>query len=75
LAASLVAFEGRQYSVPLRFIGRPIDVYGCAGRVEIYASLDRIATFPRQTACRLLVDQAHYEGADDGCVASPAPAG
>jgi hypothetical protein len=37
---SLVAFEGRQYSVPFRFIGRTINVRGCAGRVEIYASLD-----------------------------------
>jgi transposase len=72
---SLVAFEGRQYSVPFRFIGRTIDVRGCAGRVEIYAGGDRIATFPRQTACRLLVDQAHYEGAADGRVASPVPLG
>jgi hypothetical protein len=72
---SLVAFEGRQWSVPFRFIGRTIEVRGCAGRVEIYASRDRIATFPRQAACRLLVDQAHCEGAAEGRVASPAPLG
>jgi hypothetical protein len=50
-------------------------VRGCAGRVEIYASRDRIATFLRQTACRLLIDQAHYEGAEDGRVASSVPLG
>jgi hypothetical protein len=30
----LVSFEGRQYSVPFRYLGQRVEVRGCAGRVD-----------------------------------------
>ncbi len=72
---SLVAFEGRQYSVPYGHAGGFVEVRGCAGTVEIYRRGDRVACFPRHTACRLLVDQSHYDGVSDAPVIAPAPLG
>ena len=34
-----------------------------------------VAQFPRGTQCRLLIDQAHYEGRSDDRVIAPAPLG
>jgi hypothetical protein len=31
----LVAFEGRQYSVPFRFVGERVEVRGIAGAVQV----------------------------------------
>jgi len=71
----LVAFEGRQYSVPYHCAGGVVDVRGCAGAVEIYRRGERIARFPRHTDCRLLVDQAHYDGPSSERIIAPAPLG
>lgn len=71
----LVAFEGRQYSVPYAHAGGLVEVRGCATDVEIYRGGQRLARFPRHTACRLLIDQAHYEGPCDQRVITPAPLG
>ena len=71
----LVSFEGRQYSVPFRFSGQPVQVRGCAQTVEIFAGGKKIASFPRGTDCRLLVDQEHYEGEGTPRVLVPVPLG
>src|ERR1019366_3144640 len=71
----LVAFEGRQYSVPYHHVGASVDVRGCVRTVEIYRRGDCIARFPRHTDCRLLIDQAHYDGPADARVAAPSPLG
>lgn len=71
----LVSFEGRQYSVPFLYAGREVRVRGCRGRVEVYHDGRLLSVFPRGTACRLLVDQDHYEGEGDGRVAAPTPLG
>ena len=71
----LVAFEGRQYSVPFACAGGSVEVRGCAATVEIYRHGERVASFPRHTACRLLIDQSHYEGAPTGHVLRPTPLG
>jgi hypothetical protein len=34
-----------------------------------------VATFPRHTECRLLIDQAHYEGSSSEEVTAPVPLG
>jgi hypothetical protein len=34
-----------------------------------------VAEYPRATPCRLLIDQAHYEGGPDERVARPTPLG
>jgi hypothetical protein len=72
---ALVSFEGRQYSVPFRFVGEQVEVRGCAGKVQIVKDCAIIATHPRATAARLLIDQAHYEGPGTERVLAPPPLG
>jgi transposase len=72
---ALVSFEGRQYSVPFRFIGERVEVRGCAGKVQIVKDCAVIATHPRATAARLVIDQAHYDGPSTERVLAPPPLG
>jgi transposase len=72
----LVSFEGRQYEVPFAFMRRSVQVRGCAGTVEVFSSEGRhLASYPRGTDCRLLLDQRHAEGPGDGRVMPPTPLG
>lgn len=71
----LIAFEGRQYSVPYQHSGSIVEVRGCADSVQIYRRCELAARFPRRTQCRLLVDQAHYDGPSDDGVVAPVPLG
>ncbi len=59
----LVCFEHRQYSVPFRFIGRELEVRGCADTVQVYAHAELVAEHPRGTDALIVLDPAHYEGA------------
>jgi len=71
----LVCFEGRQYSVPYPHVDQAVEVRGTATAVEIRHRGAVIATWPRATAQRLLVDPAHYQ-AIAGCpVPAPLPLG
>jgi hypothetical protein len=72
---ALVAFEGRQYSVPFAYVGRHVEVRGCATSVQILAEARIVATHPRHTRERLLIDPAHYEGPGTARVAAPVPLG
>ncbi len=74
-ASSLVCFEGRQYQVPFLQTGRIVEVRGCAEAVEIYSGRDLVATYPRRTDCRILLDQRLYDGEGDERVARPVPLG
>lgn len=58
----LVGFEGRQYSVPFAWVERQVQVRGCGQEVRIYGQGELLASFPRGTDCRLLIEQSHYEG-------------
>lgn len=72
----LVSFEGRQYEVPFVAMRRSVQIRGCAGTVEIYgADGQPLASYPRGTACRLLLDQRHAEGEGDDRVMRPTPLG
>jgi transposase len=71
----LVSFEGRQYSVPFRFAGERVEVRGCAGRIQVVKDCAVIATHPRATAARLVIDQAHYDGPSTERVLAPPPLG
>ncbi|HSW48870.1 MAG TPA: IS21 family transposase [Bryobacteraceae bacterium] len=71
----LVSFEGRQYSVPFVYVKRPVTVRGLPEKVAFYYDRKKIAEYPRNTDCRLLIDQGHYEGAADLRVARPTPLG
>jgi transposase len=71
----LVAFEGRQYSVPFAYLDRSVEVRGGAGTVQVLADQRIIAQHPRHTERRLLVDDAHYEGPGTATVQPPTPLG
>lgn len=71
----MVNFEGRQYSVPFRFVGREVEVRGLAGRVQILKDNAVIAVHPRHTDQLILRDEAHYEGEDTDRVRAPMPLG
>jgi transposase len=72
---SLVSFEGRQYSVPFRLIGQRVEVRGTAGQIQILKACEVVATHPRGTPARLLIDQAHYDGPSTERVIAPPPLG
>lgn len=71
----LVAFEGRQYSVPFAYLDRQVEVRGGAGAVQVLADQQIIAQHPRHTACRVLLDPGHYEGPSTATVQAPTPLG
>lgn len=71
----LVSFEGRQYSVPFRFVGQEVEVRGLAGRVQILKDAAVVAVHARHTAQLILRDEAHYEGEDTTSVRAPMPLG
>jgi transposase len=71
----LIHFENRQYAVPFAFVGRTVEVRGCAQRVEIYGDGQRLISYPRHTQSRLLIDQACYEGTATREVIPPTPLG
>lgn len=72
---ALVAFEGRQYSVPFRHVGERVEVRGGAGVVQIVKDGRTIAEHARGTAARLVIDQAHYDGGSTERVVAPPPLG
>ena len=71
----LVGFEGRQYTVPFRFVGRTVEVRGCAGRVQIVGDCQVLVTYRRHTPERLLIDPSCYEGEATEEVLPPLPLG
>jgi hypothetical protein len=72
---ALVAFEGRQYSVPFRHVGERVEIRGCAGTVQILKDCRIVATHPRGTLERLVIQPGHYEGPNTNRVIAPPPLG
>ena len=70
-----VRFEGRTYSVPFVYAERELEVRGCAEVVQMWTDGKVVASHPRRTRSRLLIDPAHYEGPGDERVAAPVPLG
>jgi transposase len=71
----LVAFEGRQYSVPFAYVGERVEVRGCAHTVQILKGCRIVATHQRHTPARLVIDPAHYDGPNTERVVAPPPLG
>jgi hypothetical protein len=71
----LVAFEGRQYSVPFRFVGQEVELRGCAGTVQVLKACEVVAAHPRPTGAHIVLDQAHYDGPSTDRVKAPPPLG
>ena len=74
-ADCMVHFENRQYPVPFRFVGQPVEVRGCADTVQILAEGRIVREYPRGTAERVLIDPSCYEGEATATVLPPRPLG
>lgn len=70
-----IGFEQRRYSVPFAWIGRRVEVRGAAARVQVLADHQLVASHPRHTPERILIDPAHYEGPSTDTVQAPMPLG
>jgi transposase len=70
-----VHFEGRQYPVPFRFVGRRVEVRGCAGKVQILHANQILREHPRHTAQRVITDPTCYEGEGPDHLIRPVPLG
>jgi transposase len=67
-----VAFEGRTYSVPFRFVDQVVELRGCAATVQVWAGGGIVAEHARATRARIVLDPSHYEGESTARVASGA---
>jgi transposase len=70
-----LSFEGRTYSVPFRFAEQRVEVRGCTATVQLWAEGAIVASHPRRTRWRLVIDPRHYEGASTERVEAPVPLG
>ena len=71
----MVYFENRQYPVPFRYVGRTVEVRGCAETVQILADGEVVREHPRHTEERVLIDVSCYEGEATDRVLPPPPLG
>lgn len=74
-ADCMVSFEARQYSVPFAWVGQRVELRGAAEVVQILAGGQVIASHPRHTATRVVIDPAHYEGPGGPRIEAPLPLG
>ena len=74
-ADCMVSFEARQYSVPFAWVGQRVEVRGAADTVQVLAGGHVIASHPRRTDTRVVIDPEHYEGAATDRVEPPMPLG
>lgn len=70
-----VQFAGKTWSVPFALVGRTVEVRGTATAVQIFHGCECVATHPRHTALRIVLDPAHFEGPSTARVIAPLPLG
>jgi hypothetical protein len=70
-----VSFEGRTYSVPFRWAEQVVEMRGCTATVQVWAEGRVVASHPRRTRWRLVIDPSHYEGTSTERVQAPVPLG
>jgi Mu transposase-like protein len=59
----LVSFETNRYSVPLRFVGKPVEVQNCNDRILIFQEGHLIVSHPRcEGKYQVEIDKEHYSG-------------
>ena len=71
----MIAFEGRQYSVPFRLVGGLVEVHGAGGEVMIWQAGGCVARHPRHLESRVVIDPSHYEGEATATHLPPVPLG
>src|SRR5947209_19058943 len=67
--------DSLMYSVPFRHVGERVEIRGCAGTVQILKDCRIVATHPRGTSERLVIQPGHYEGPNTTRVIAPPPLG
>ncbi len=70
-----IRFEGRTYSVPFALVGRTVEARGCARAVQVLWEGRVVASHPRRTASRVVIDPRHYEGEAEAEILPPLPLG
>lgn len=70
-----VQFEGRNWSVPFALVVCRVEVRGGARAVQIFHGCEHVASHPRYTERRIVLDPAHLEGPSTERVVAPAPQG
>jgi hypothetical protein len=59
----MVSFETNRYSVPLRFVGKPVEVQAWNDRILIFQDSHLIVSHPRcDGKYRVQIDKEHYSG-------------
>lgn len=71
----LVCFEGRQFPVPLAWVGQRVEVRGCARVVQVCADGQIIAQHARHGRQRVVIDPRCYDGPSTDRVIAPPPLG
>ena len=71
----MVHFEDHSYPVPFIYVGKEVEVRGCAGKVQILAGGRIIREYPRDTRARIIYEPSCYEGEGDDRVIPPPPLG
>lgn len=71
----LVHFEGRSYCAPFQYVGKLVEIRGCATTVQIWADGALQREYPRRTEARLLIDPTCFEGKSTDRVLPPPPLG
>lgn len=71
----MIAFEGRQYSVPFRLAGETVSAHGAGGEVMIWHGGTCVARHPRHAESRIVLDPSHYEGEATATHLPPVPLG
>ena len=71
----MVSFESRQYSVPFAYVGQMVEIRGCHATVQILADCRILASHPRHTEARLVIEPKHFDGAATDRVIPPPPLG
>jgi hypothetical protein len=70
-----VQFAGKTWSVQFALVGRTVEVRGTATAVQIFHGCECVATHPRPTPLRIVLDPAHFEGPSTARVMAPLPLG
>lgn len=71
----MVYFEGRSYPVPFSYVGRLVEVRGCADTVQIWKEGMLLKEHARGTDERVIFDPSCYEGEATDRVLPPLPLG
>ncbi|HEX5108301.1 MAG TPA: IS21 family transposase [Vicinamibacterales bacterium] len=71
----MVSFESRQYSVPFAYVGQMVEIRGCHATVQVLADCKILASHPRHTDARLVIDEKHFDGEATDRVLPPPPLG